>query len=443
MTTSEARQLICRGAVEIISESDLNAKLESRRPLIVKAGFDPTAPDLHIGHTVLLRKLRHFQDLGHTVIFLIGDATGLVGDPSGQTVTRQVLTWEQVRANAATYQHQVRKILLTDRAVFEVRYNSEWFLGRSPQLRTSGLETFDFSRLVTLASTMTVARLIERDDFAKRLRAGKPVTFLELFYPLMQGYDSVKLAEQYGHCDVELGGTDQTFNLLVGRELLRAYGHPPQVVLTMPLLEGTDGVQKMSKSLNNHIGISEPPEEMFGKLMSIPDALIVKYFTLLTDVSEPRIKAIEQQLATRAANPRDLKLELATEIVVQYHSAEAAKRVRQGFLRVFSLRKPPDDIPELPLPVDRGDEPLDVVGLLVEGKLAKSRNDARRLLRQGGVKLNGTPLTITSIPAAETVGAILQVGSRRFLKLVRPSAGARKPTRPNPAIEGRKPKKKA
>ncbi|MBI4343660.1 MAG: tyrosine--tRNA ligase, partial [Candidatus Omnitrophica bacterium] len=262
MSLTEALEQIRRGSVEIISEAELAEKLTAGRPLNIKAGFDPTAPDLHLGHTVLLRKLRHFQNLGHKVIFVIGDATGLVGDPSGQSQTRKALTWDEVRVNAATYQQQVRKILLTDRARFEVRYNSEWFLGRSPQNRPAGLEQFDFMKFVQLASHATVARLIERDDFAKRLKANKPVSFLELFYPLMQGYDSVKLAEQHGACDVELGGTDQKFNLLMGRELLKAYGRAQQVVLTMPLLEGTDGVQKMSKSLGNHIGIEEPPGQM-------------------------------------------------------------------------------------------------------------------------------------------------------------------------------------
>ena len=413
-----ALHLIRRGAVEIISEKDLRAKLQTHRPLIVKAGFDPTAPDLHLGHTVLLRKLRHFQDLGHTVIFLIGDATGLVGDPSGMSQTRQVLSWDQVRLNATTYQQQVRKILSVERGVFEVRYNSEWFLGRSPQMRVSGLETFDFSKLVTLASNTTVARLIERDDFAKRLKAGKPVTFLELFYPLMQAYDSVKIAEQYGACDVELGGTDQTFNLLLGRELLRAYGHAPQVVLTMPLLEGTDGVQKMSKSLNNSIGIAEPPGQIFGKLMSIPDSLMTAYLTLLTDVSEDRIQTIQRQLKARKVNPRDVKVELAEEIVTCYHSAEAAQQAKEEFRRVFSMRQPPREIPELPLPAAQGDGTIEVAGLLVTAKLAASRNEARRLLRQGGVKLNGAPLTTPTIPVANSVGAVLQVGPRRFRRLV-------------------------
>ena len=407
--------LIRRGATEIISDAELAAKLSAKRPLIIKAGFDPTAPDLHLGHTVLLRKLRHFQDLGHKVIFLIGDATGLVGDPSGQSQTRKVLTWEEVGANAKTYLQQVSKILLTDRERFEVRYNSEWFLGRSPQRRSQGLESFDFAKFVTLASRTTVARLTERDDFAKRLKAGKPVSFLELFYPLMQGYDSVKIAEQHGHCDIELGGTDQKFNLLMGRELLKAYGREPQVVITMPLLEGSDGVQKMSKSLGNHIGIAEPPGEMFGKLMSIPDALIARYFTLLTDAEAGWIADLEQRVKTRAMNPRDAKAQLATTLVSQYHGAPAAQAAAKEFTKVFSRREQPSDIPELAL---QDSDPVDVIDLLVASKLAATKNEARRLLKQGGVKLNGKPVTNPSLPRAEASGAILQVGPRRFRKLV-------------------------
>ena len=407
--------LIRRGATEIISDAELAAKLSAKRPLIIKAGFDPTAPDLHLGHTVLLRKLRHFQDLGHKVIFLIGDATGLVGDPSGQSQTRKVLTWEEVGANAKTYLQQVSKILLTDRERFEVRYNSEWFLGRSPQRRSQGLESFDFAKLVTLASRTTVARLTERDDFAKRLKAGKPVSFLELFYPLMQGYDSVKIAEQHGHCDIELGGTDQKFNLLMGRELLKAYGREPQVVITMPLLEGTDGVQKMSKSLGNHIGIAEPPGEMFGKLMSIPDALIARYFTLLTDAEAGWIADLEKRVKTRAMNPRDAKAELATTLVSQYHGAPAAQEAAKEFTKVFSRREQPSDIPELAL---QDSDTVDLIDLLVASKLAATKNEARRLLEQGGVKLNGKPVTSSSLPRAEVSGAVLQVGSRRFRKLI-------------------------
>jgi len=416
MTALKPIDQIKRGVVEIISEADLRKKLNSRRPLIIKAGFDPTAPDLHLGHTVLLRKLRHFQDLGHTVIFLVGDATGLVGDPSGQNVTRKVLTWDEVKVNAATYLEQVKTILIPDRSVFEVRYNSEWFLGRSPQMRTH-VENFTFDRFVQLASRATVARLIERDDFEKRLKAGKPVTFLELFYPLMQGYDSVKIAEQYGHCDVELGGTDQKFNLLMGRELLREYGHPPQVVLTLPLLEGTDGVAKMSKSLGNQIGIHEPAGEMFGKIMSIPDKLIVKYFTLLTDVSAERLKEIEKLLKSQKENPRDLKLELAQELVGRYHGAKAGSEAREEFGRVFSNKQLPKEIQEVQLTETDGGK-VNVVDLLVRSKLAATKNEARRLLKQGGVKLNSSAVTTPELDVSKARGSVLQVGSRRFRKLI-------------------------
>ena len=413
--------LLKRGCVDVISESELKHKLGLGRQLIIKAGFDPTAPDLHLGHTVLLRKLRHFQDRGHKVIFLIGDATALVGDPSGQTQTRKMLTWDEVRANAATYLQQVKAILSTDRKVFEVRYNSEWFLGRSPQNRPQGLETFDFGKWVQLASHYTVARLLERDDFSKRLKSGKPLSMLELFYPLMQGYDSVKIAEQHGHCDVELGGSDQTFNLLVGRDLLREYGHDPQVVITMPLLEGLDGVQKMSKSLGNHVGIQEEPKEMFGKLMSIPDTLLIKYFTLLTDMRETLLQSLDRHLQARQINPRDVKIDLAAMIVKQYHGDDVARGVRDEFIRVFSKRELPADMPTVTVS-GNGDNAVDMVALLVSAQLAKTKNEARRLIKQGGVKLNGTPVSGPQVSLAQADGAVLQVGSRHFRKLAAKAA---------------------
>lgn len=418
MSVSKSLELIRRGTVEIISEDALRNKLEEDRPLNIKAGFDPTSPDLHLGHTVLLRKLRHFQELGHKVIFLVGDATALVGDPSGQNVTRKVLSWEQVRKNAATYKTQTDKILMTDAEHFEMRYNSEWFLGRSPQMRLDGLETFDFAKLVTLASKATVARLIERDDFSKRLKGGKPVTLLELFYPLMQGYDSVKISEQHGSCDVELGGTDQKFNLLMGRELQREYGHKPQVVITMPLLEGTDGVQKMSKSLNNHIGIDESANEMFGKLMSIPDELIVKYLTLLTDLDIKHIDEIKNTLVNRKSNPRDIKLDLASAIVTRYLGVPSAANARNEFLKVFSRREEPSDIPIANLDVDENGN-VNLVEILVKEKLAKTKNEARRLINQGGVKVGGQVLKQPTMRADDAVG-VLQVGPRHFRKLVMP-----------------------
>lgn len=410
-------ELIKRGAAEVISESDLKDRMNTGRPLVIKAGFDPTAPDLHLGHTVLLRKLRHFQDMGHKVIFLIGDATALIGDPSGQSKTRKVLTWEEVRENAATYQQQVKHLLLMGRKSFEVRYNSEWVFGASPQMRSTGLEVFDFRKFVELASRTTVARILERDDFSKRLSSGKPVSFLELFYPLLQAYDSVKIAEQHGSCDVEIGGTDQTFNLLMGRELLKAYGHQSQIVLTLPLLEGTDGEAKMSKSLNNHIGIQDPPQEMFGKVMSIPDSLIIKYFTLLTDVDVRWIEKTAKQIAEKAVNPRDIKLELAKVLVSMYHSSEAADEAYSEFLRVFSQKELPADMPEYTVtPDDEGK--VNLIELLCDAGLASSKGEARRLIRQGAVKLNGSKMSDTTVAVDDAEGT-LQVGPRKFLKLIK------------------------
>ncbi|PIQ83524.1 MAG: tyrosine--tRNA ligase [Candidatus Omnitrophica bacterium CG11_big_fil_rev_8_21_14_0_20_63_9] len=403
MSSGNPLDAIRRGAVEIISEDALRAKLAQPRPLVIKAGFDPTAPDLHLGHTVLLRKLRQFQDLGHQVVFLIGDATALVGDPSGQSKMRKLMTHEEVAANAETYHLQVKKILdVAKPGTYQRRYNSEWFGGKKP---------FGLKELVELASRYSVARLIERDDFEKRLKGGQEVSMLELFYPLMQGYDSVMLK-----ADVELGGTDQKFNLLVGRDLQRAYGQEPQVVITMPLLEGTDGVQKMSKSLNNHIGISEPPEQMFGKTMSIPDGLIVKYFTLLTDAPAARLAELEQQLKTRAINPRDAKAELAETLVAMYHGKEAAAQARTEFFKVFSKREAPTEMPEVRV-APGPDGTVDFVELLVGQGLAKTKNEARRLLRQGGVKLGGSVVKQPSLPAASCAG-VLQVGPRHFRKLV-------------------------
>ena len=390
---------------EIISEADLRARLAQRRPLIVKAGFDPTAPDLHLGHTVLLRKLRQFQDAGHKVVFLIGDATALVGDPSGQSKTRKRMTWEEVEANAWTYMAQVEKLLdVKDPARFQLVRNSRWFVRTG-----SEAEPFAFSQFADLASRYTVARLIERDDFQKRLKAGREISLLELFYPLMQGYDSVQIAKANdGHCDVELGGTDQKFNLLVGRDLQRSYGQEPQIVITLPLLEGTDGAQKMSKSLGNHIGINDPPDEMFGKLMSIPDALIGKYATLLTDMKPPQRE-----------NPRDAKADVAAEIVTIYHGATAAERARARFSKVFSKREAPDDMPSVRV-APEADGTVNLVALLCAEGLAKTKNAARRLLGQGAVKLDGTLVKQPRVRLSEAAG-VLQVGPRHFRKLVVPS----------------------
>jgi len=399
---AEQLDLIRRGAVEIISEANLRKKLEQRRALVIKAGFDPTAPDLHLGHAVLLRKLRHFQELGHQVVFLIGDATALVGDPSGQSKMRKLMTEQEVEANAETYHVQVKKILLDKPGLLERRRNSEWFGKPHP---------FGLKELVQLTSKYTVARLIERDDFQRRLKAGQEISMLEFFYPLMQGYDSVMLK-----ADVELGGTDQKFNLLVGRDLQRAYGQEPQVVLTMPLLEGTDGIQKMSKSLGNHIGIAEPPGEQFGKLMSIPDTLILKYFTLLTDEDPTRIAEVERQLKTRSVNPRDVKAELAERVVAIYHGPQAAAKARQEFAKVFSQRQTPTEMPTAVLKADASGR-VDFIELIVDEGVAETRNAARRLLKQGAVKLNGVKLSAAKRPLADSAGT-LQVGSRHFRKLV-------------------------
>lgn len=383
-------EIIKRGVVEIISEEELKQRLEQsineNKPLRIKAGFDPTVADIHLGHTVLLRKLRQFQDLGHKVIFLIGDATGLVGDPTGQSQTRKTLTWEQVEENASTYIKQVSKILRTeDTEVFERRHNSEWFL------------KFTFEGLVELAQKYTVARLIERDDFQKRLKENKPLSLLELFYPLMQGYDSYKL-----NSDMEIGGTDQKFNLLVGRDIQQAYGQRPQIVITMPLLEGTDGIQKMSKSYGNYIGINEKPLDMFGKIMSISDELMMKYYTLLTDEDSSSVKNM---------HPKDAKLKLAQEIVGQYHSKKEADLARLEFERVFSYKEIPQDLPEYK---PEGNETIVII--LSKSGLVSSGNEARRLIKQGAVFFDDLKVDKEDLILPKS--GILRVGPRRFLKVV-------------------------
>ena len=358
--------LLLRGVTEVIQPSELESKLaralKEHRPLRVKAGFDPTAPDIHLGHTVLLRKLRHFQECGHKVIFLIGDATALVGDPSGQTVTRKTMTEAQIARNAETYEQQIGKILdVKSRTLFERRHNNEWF------------KTFSFKDIVTLGSKYTVARLLERDDFQKRLKENRPISYLETFYPLMQGYDSVMLKS-----DVELGGTDQKFNLLVGRELQREYGQEPQVVLTMPLLEGLDGVQKMSKSLNNHIGINEPPNEMFGKIMSISDEMMWKYYELLTD---------EPLASVKKLHPMEAKKQLGENLVSQYHGAQGAKKAKGHFESAFQKEEFPKDATTLK-PISR--ETL-LIDLLSDASMANlgSKSVVRQKIREGAVYVEG------------------------------------------------------
>jgi len=373
-----------RGAAEIIRESDLRERLERSRqsgePMRVKAGFDPTAPDLHLGHTVLMRKLKHFQDMGHTVIFLIGDFTGLIGDPSGRTTTRPPLTREQIDQNAETYKAQVFKIL--DRDKTEVRFNSEW------------LDKLGYEGFIRLASKFTVSQMLERDEFHKRFMEEKPIALHELLYPMAQGYDPVAL-----EADVELGGTDQKFNLLMGRELQRHYGQQPQIILTMPLLEGTDGVQKMSKSYGNYIGITEPPQEMFGKVMSISDGLMWRYYELLTDVSIAEIEQMKRDVVSGTAHPMKLKQELGKRIVADFHSREAAEQAAQDWSRMFQKDEIPDDLPLLTVPftevaapnaaVSDGHLQIKLDKLLARTGLATSVTDGVRKLKQNAVRLNG------------------------------------------------------
>jgi tyrosyl-tRNA synthetase len=379
-------EVIKRGAVEIISEAELKKKLEAsikhRKPLKIKAGFDPTAPDLHLGHTVLLRKLRQFQDLGHEVYFLIGDFTGQIGDPTGRSETRKQLTREEVEKNAVTYKKQVGKILDMDK--LKVVFNSKWF---------ERMSVVDMLRLTTHA---TVSQMLARDDFKKRYTGGENISILEFLYPLMQGYDSVML-----EADIELGGTDQIFNLLFGRELQKDFDQESQVVLTMPLLEGTDGVQKMSKSFGNYIGINEPAQEMFGKIMSISDALMLKYYELLTDLDLNEVKAM---------HPRDAKVKLACEIIRQYHGEKEAEKARLEFERVFAKKEAPMDLQEF-----RTDKKKTVLNILLESGLVQSGNEARRLLKQGAVAFNEEKIDKDDHIIDKE--GILKVGSRRFLKV--------------------------
>jgi tyrosyl-tRNA synthetase len=380
-------EIIRRGAVEIISEVELKKKLEAsikhKKPLKIKAGFDPTAPDLHLGHTVLLRKLRQFQDLGHEVYFLIGDFTGQIGDPSGRSETRKQLTKEEVAKNAATYKKQVSKILDTER--LKIVFNSKWF---------EHMPVVEMLRLTTHAS---VSQMLARDDFKKRYTTGENISILELLYPLMQGYDSVVL-----EADVELGGTDQIFNLLFGRELQKDFSQPQQVVLTMPLLEGTDGVQKMSKSYANYIGINEPAGEMFGKVMSISDELMLKYYELLTDFDLQEIKKM---------HPKEAKMRLAGEIIRQYHSQAEAEKARAEFERVFARKELPQD-----MPVFKSDGKKTILNILQESGLVKSGNEARRLFQQGAVFFNDERIDKESF-IVDKVG-VIKAGSRRFLKVI-------------------------
>lgn len=421
MDTDIKKQLevIKRGAAEIISETALVEKLKKagkeKRPLIIKAGFDPTVPDIHLGHTVLLRKLRQFQDLRHKVIFLIGDATALVGDPSGQSATRKTMTWDEVDKNARTYEEQVSKILnVKDDGVYERKHNSAWFSAH-PQLKLGmqPLTPFGFDQFIELAQRYTVARLLERDDFQKRLKENKPISFLELFYPLMQGYDSVKL-----EADIEVGGTDQKFNMLVGRDLQQAYGQEPQVVITMPLLVGTDGVQKMSKSYGNYVGITESADEIYGKIMSIPDDVMFMYYELLTDVPLDEIESLKKELEKGTLHPKDVKSRLASIIVEDYHSKEAAEKAAGAFRRLFKEKQIPEEVEEFAVPKGalKGGK-IWIVKLLVMTKLASTNSDARRLVEHGGVKIDGEKIMSPELEIAVNKGMIVQVGKRKFIKI--------------------------
>jgi tyrosyl-tRNA synthetase len=386
---------LSRGADEVLPDGGLEAKLKERRPLIVKAGFDPTAPDLHIGHTVLINKMRQFQQLGHDVVFLIGDFTGMIGDPSGKNATRPPLTPEEITANAETYEKQIFKIL--DENKTRVEFNSTWM----GEMNAAGL--------IKLASRHTVARMLERDDFNKRYKGGLPISIHEFLYPLVQGYDSVALK-----ADVELGGTDQKFNLLVGRQLQQEYGQKPQLVMTTPLLEGLDGVQKMSKSLGNYIGITDPPGEMFGKLMSISDELMWRYFEVLSFRTLDDINALKKSVAD-GMNPRDAKFELGQEIVARFHSEADAEAAKQEFVSRFQKGAMPDEIPELSLESQNNE--IGIAHLLKNAQLVSSTSDAFRMIKQGAVKIDGERVDDRSLTIAAGTTHIYQVGKRKFARV--------------------------
>jgi tyrosyl-tRNA synthetase len=401
MGRPEPLEVLLSGAASVIREDELGERLEAGRPLRVKLGIDPSAPDLHLGHAVVLRKLRRFQDLGHTAVLIVGDFTGRVGDPAGQSETRPMLTADELEANATTYLEQVGTVLDLDRA--EIRRNSEWLAGLT------------FEDVARLAATQTVARLLERDDFAGRYREGKPISLVEFLYPLMQGYDSVAV-----RADVEMGGTDQTFNLLVGRDIQRAHDQDPQVVFTMPLLVGTDGVRKMSKSFRNNVGLTEPPEEQFGKVMSIPDELMASWFRLCTDLEPSEVDRIERGLADGSLRPAEQKRRLAREIVSLYHGEESSRSAEGEFDRVFRQHELPHDVAEVRLPESAvRDGRVWLPRLLTEIGLAASNGEARRLIEQGGVRVNGEPFTDpdAELAAADLAGAVVQVGRRRFARL--------------------------
>ncbi|MFX4223948.1 MAG: tyrosine--tRNA ligase [Aestuariibacter sp.] len=386
---------IKRGADEILVEEELIERLKEGKPMKIKAGFDPTAPDLHLGHTVLINKLRAFQQLGHEVTFLIGDFTGMIGDPTGKNATRKPLTKEQILANAETYKEQVFKILDPEKTI--IRFNSEW------------MEALGAAGMIKLAARQTVARMLERDDFKKRFANGQSIAIHEFLYPLAQGWDSVALES-----DVELGGTDQRFNLLMGRELQKEEGQKPQVVLMVPLLEGLDGVQKMSKSLNNYIGITDAPNDMFGKIMSISDDLMWRYYDLLSFRPLEEIAELKQQIAN-GSNPRDIKILLAKEIIARFHDDEAAEKAHQDFVTRFQKNAIPDDLPEVEIALS--EEGLAIANLLREASLVSSTSEAMRMIKQGAVKIDGEKVSDTKLQLTETGSAVYQVGKRKFARI--------------------------
>ncbi len=398
-SVQEQLQIIKRGTSEIIDEKDLSRALEKSiktgKPLRVKAGFDPTAPDLHLGHTVLLQKMKQFQDLGHEVVFLIGDFTGMIGDPTGKSETRKSLTPEEVQDNAKTYLEQVYKIL--DKNKTTIMFNSEW------------MNKFSSTDMINLAARYTVARMIERDDFQKRLANNLPVSIHELLYPLIQGYDSVAMK-----ADVELGGTDQKFNLLVGRDLQRAYQMKPQNIITMPLLEGTDGIQKMSKSLGNSIGVMDPPGDMFGKIMSISDDLMWRYFELLSNVPANDLKALRAKAENGEMNPKNAKVQLGKELVGRYHSEDEAEQAAREFENVFKDKNLPTDIPTLP---SWGAESRWIGKVLADSKVCPSTSDAKRMIKQGAVSVDGEKVTDENLALNGNQEYLIKVGKKRFLKI--------------------------
>ena len=395
ISTKKAIELISRGTEEVLIEEELKKKLNSGKKLNIKAGFDPTAPDLHLGHTVLINKLRQFQTLGHQIIFLIGDFTGMIGDPSGKSATRPPLSTGEVKENAKTYQEQIFKILDPD--LTKVVFNSSW------------MNKMNAADLIRLASHHTVARMLERDDFDKRYKSNQPISIHEFLYPLIQGYDSIEL-----DADVELGGTDQKFNLLVGRQLQEVHGESPQVVITMPILEGLDGSQKMSKSLGNYIGIDEPAKEMFGKIMSISDTLMWRYFELLSFKDLGEIEQYKKQVET-GTNPRDIKFDLAEEIITRFHSSKSAQDAKNDFVKRFSNNAIPDVIDEIEIKVS--EKGVVFANLLKEIKLVSSTSDAHRMIKQAAVKIDGERVDDGKQILREGFSAVIQVGKRKFARV--------------------------